>query len=79
MRHIEPIGEYVLEQRRIRFPCAAPWPLPGTSVVVVCKQDVHGLVVSVDDIEENGCLSGTLVGVAQGKGLTKIRPMRGYD
>lgn len=34
MRVVEPVGEYVLEQRSVRFKCATPWPLPGTAVIL---------------------------------------------
>lgn len=79
MRHVAPDGEYVIEQRRVRFRVRPPWPVPGDRVMLVCQPDVYGLIVRVDDLGGDGWIRGELLGKAHGPALDRIAGLGGYD
>ena len=74
---VVPSGEYVLEQRRVRFRCEAPWPVPGSRIVLEVAHELYGLLVHVDDLGGTGWIAGTVKGKAHGKQLSRLRAMSG--
>lgn len=76
MRHVTPEGEYVIEQRDIRFRCVIPWPIPGERIIIVCQPDIYGLIAHVNDLGEEGWISAKIRGKVYGLSLAeRVEPI----